>query len=83
MSDALVFLNGINALTGQYLVPPLTPPEAAVLARQTQLPREKANLLERLVSLLTGALLRIARRRRGGRTVTGRLGDRVAPDTPD
>jgi hypothetical protein len=55
MSDALVFLNGINALTGQYLVPPLTPPEAAVLARQTQLPREKANLLERLVSLLTGA----------------------------
>jgi hypothetical protein len=54
VSDTRIYLNGINALTGEYLVKPLTPAEAADYARQTQLPREKASLLGRLVSLLTG-----------------------------
>jgi hypothetical protein len=54
MPEERIYLNGINALTGEYLVPPLTIAEAVVLAGQTHLPTEKATLLGRLVSLLTG-----------------------------
>src|SRR5262249_7351886 len=54
MSDGRIYLNGINGLTGQYLAPPLTPAEAAALARQTPPAREKAGWFGRLISKLTG-----------------------------
>jgi hypothetical protein len=58
MSDARIYLNGINALTGEYLVPPLTPAEAITFAGQTKPTPEKASWLGRLVSLLTGRFCR-------------------------
>jgi hypothetical protein len=54
MSEERIVLNGINALTGEYLVPPLTVAEAAARARGTPPPAEQVGWLRRLVQRLTG-----------------------------
>jgi hypothetical protein len=54
MSEQRIVLNGINALTGQYLVPPMTLAEAAVRARGTPPPAEQVGWLKRLVQRFTG-----------------------------
>jgi hypothetical protein len=51
MSDPRIVLNGINALTGEYLVPPMTLAEAAVRARGTPA-AEQVSWLRRLVQRL-------------------------------
>jgi hypothetical protein len=53
MSDPKLVLNGINALTGQYLVPPMTLDEAAGQARGDQVPAPRANWLRRLADWIT------------------------------
>jgi hypothetical protein len=45
MTERRLYLNGINALTGQYLVPPMTAAEAAACARGTPPPAEQAGFL--------------------------------------
>jgi hypothetical protein len=47
MSEPRIVLNGINALTGEYLVPPMTLAEAADRARGTPPPAEQARLRHR------------------------------------
>src|SRR5436305_1810864 len=49
-----VVVNGINALTGEYLVPPMTLAEAAARARGTPPPAEQAGWLRKLVQRLAG-----------------------------
>jgi hypothetical protein len=57
MSDPRIVLNGINALTGEYLVPPMTLAEAAARARGTPPPPEQVGWLRRLVQRLGGRFL--------------------------
>src|SRR5262245_6422505 len=54
MSDGRIYLNGINALTGEYLVPPMTPAEAAAQARGTPPPAEQVGWLRRLLNKIGG-----------------------------
>jgi hypothetical protein len=54
MSEKRIVLNGINALTGEYLVPPMTMAEAAARARGTPPPAEQVSWLGRLVERLSG-----------------------------
>lgn len=54
MSDQRIVLNGINALTGEYLVPPMGLPEAAAHARGTPPPREQEGFLRRMLARATG-----------------------------
>jgi hypothetical protein len=54
MNDQRIVLNGINALTGEYLVPPMTLAQAAARARGTPPPAEQVGWLRRLVQRLTG-----------------------------
>jgi hypothetical protein len=54
MNDPRIVLNGINALTGEYLVPPMTLAEAAVRARGTPPPAEQASWIQRLAQRLLG-----------------------------
>jgi hypothetical protein len=54
MNDPRIVLNGINALTGEYLVPPMTAAEAAGRARGTPPPTEQVSWLRRLVQRLSG-----------------------------
>jgi hypothetical protein len=54
MSDRRIFVNGINALTGEYLLPPMTLAEAAARARGTPPPAEQAGWLRKLVQKLAG-----------------------------
>jgi hypothetical protein len=54
MSDERIYLNGINALTGEYLAPPLTAAQAAALARSTPPPAERANWFRRLLQRFAG-----------------------------
>src|SRR5262249_33679089 len=49
-----VVVNGINALTGEYLLPPMTLAEAAARARGTPPPAERAGWFRALVRKLTG-----------------------------
>jgi Cdc6-like AAA superfamily ATPase len=52
--DPLIYLNGINALTGQYLVPPLTVAEAADFTRRSLPPSQQASLFRRTMQRFTG-----------------------------
>jgi hypothetical protein len=54
MSEVRIVLNGINALTGQYLVPPMTLTEAASRARGKPPTAEHAEWLRRLAERLAG-----------------------------
>jgi hypothetical protein len=54
MADPRIVLNGINALTGEYLVPPMTLAEAAARARGTPPPAEQAGWFHRLVQRFAG-----------------------------
>jgi hypothetical protein len=54
MSDPGIVLNGINALTGEYLVQPMTLGEAAIRARGTPPPAEQVKWLRWLVQRLSG-----------------------------
>jgi hypothetical protein len=55
MTDQRIYVNGINALTGEYLVPPMTAAEVAARARGTPPPAEQAGWLRRLVQRWFGA----------------------------
>jgi hypothetical protein len=57
MSDGRIYLNGINALTGEYLTPPLSPAEAAEMARLTAPGAEKVTWLGWLVKKLGGVFM--------------------------
>jgi hypothetical protein len=46
MADELIYANGINGLTGEYLVPPLPPAELAELAKETPEDPERAQWLK-------------------------------------
>lgn len=54
MPDERLYLNGINALTGEYLVGPLSTADAANLARQSAPPSGQADWFRRLIGVLTG-----------------------------
>ncbi len=57
MTDQRVVVNGINALTGQYLTPPMSLAEAAARARGTPPPKSQASWLRRIAQRLTGRFL--------------------------
>jgi hypothetical protein len=54
MNEERVVLNGINALTCKYLVPPMTVAEAAARARETPALPELAQLPDRMVEEFQG-----------------------------
>jgi hypothetical protein len=54
MTEERIVLNGINALTGEYLVPPLTVAEVAARARGTPPPKEQEGWLRQIMKRLTG-----------------------------
>ena len=54
MSDQRIVLNGINALTGEYLAPPMTLAQAAARARGTPPPAEQESWLRRLARCMSG-----------------------------
>lgn len=57
MSDGdLIYVNGVNGVTGEYSVPPLTIAEAAAQATRIRLSRERREELELLANLLEGHL---------------------------
>jgi hypothetical protein len=53
MSDAVLHVNGMNALTGQYLVPPVPLSEVACLARGTPVPAAQASWLRKVAAWIT------------------------------
>jgi hypothetical protein len=57
MSDPPIYLNGIDARTGEYLVPPLTAAAAAALARRSSPPAEKVGWFRGLLRRLAGRFL--------------------------
>src|SRR5438132_516541 len=54
MHDGRIYLNGINALTGDYLAPPLNPGEAIALARNSPASAERADWFRLLLRRFTG-----------------------------
>jgi hypothetical protein len=54
VSDERIYLNGINALTGEYLAPPLTAAAAAALARGAPPAAERTNWFRRLLQRFSG-----------------------------
>jgi hypothetical protein len=54
MADDRIYLNGIDALTGQYLVSPMPLADAAARARGTPPPAEHAGWLQRIAKWVTG-----------------------------
>src|SRR5437763_7711373 len=54
MSDPRCVVNGMSALTGEYLIPPMTLAEAAARARGKPPPSEQAGWLRKLVQKLSG-----------------------------
>lgn len=57
MSEDDIYLNGINALTGEYLTPPLTPDEVARQAEGKPSVEGKSGWLHGLVKRITGGRL--------------------------
>jgi hypothetical protein len=57
VSDDDVYLNGINALTGEYLVPPMTPEDVARQAKGVSPVESKSGWLRGLVKRITGRRL--------------------------
>ena len=57
MSEDDIYLNGINALTGEYLTPPLTPDEVARQAEGKPSVEGKSGWLRGLVKRITGGQL--------------------------
>ncbi len=54
MSDDDIYLNGVNALTGEYLVPPLTPDEVTRHAKGVPASEGKLSWLRSLAKRITG-----------------------------
>jgi len=54
MPEQRIIVNGINALTGEYLVSPMTLAEAASRARGTGPPKEQHSWLKKLANRLSG-----------------------------
>jgi hypothetical protein len=57
MRDSQIYINGINAQTGEYLTPPLTISEAAALARATPPAQNQVSWFQRLENLFKGWFL--------------------------
>ena len=55
--DDRIYLNGVNALTGEYLAPPLSPADAVRLARSAAPPEGKAGWFRSILRRLSGGRL--------------------------
>ena len=81
MSEDQFFLNGIDGVTGEYLVPPMSAESVVRLIRPTA-DREQSGWLKRIQSLFTRPFRRLAGRHRSDRRRACRLGCRcLPPDT--
>jgi hypothetical protein len=83
MSDQRIYLNGINALTGDYLTPPFTPAEAAALARQAPPPAEKVTWFRGLLQRFAGHFLGLPRDVEPTDLAQAGWAVVFTPDTPD
>ncbi len=84
MNDRRIYVNGINALTGEYLVPPLTAADAAALARgKPPPPAEHVGLLRTVLTMIKNKFFALPSDVKAEDPAQAGWAVVFTPDTPD